>query len=259
MEQPPPTLESQPDAPKPPAMSLLARLVNVFAAPGDVFGEVRTSPPSTANWLAPALVFILASWVGAWLIFSQDTIKQQVNELADKTVAKLADTGKIPKELVEPTQQRIVIGTKASVVVVPVFAAFILPFWGGLIVWLVGAKVFKGGFSYMKAVEVAGLTNMIGVLEAIVRPLLVVGLGNLYASPSLMLAVKDFDPQNTLHGILAAVNVMTFWSLAVRSIGLARLSGVSFAKAAAWMFGTWAALTGLMIGLGAALRAVFGG
>jgi VIT1/CCC1 family predicted Fe2+/Mn2+ transporter len=111
----------------------------------------------------------------------------------------------------------------------------------------------------MKAVEVAGLANMIGVLEAIVRPLLVVGLGNLYASPSLVLAVKDFDPQNTVHGLLAAVNVMTFWLLAVRSLGLARLSGASFAKAAAWMFGIWAALTALMVGLVLAVRTITGG
>ena len=76
------------------------------------------------------------------------------------------------------------------------------------------------------------------------------GLGNLYAAPGLMLLVKDFDPQNTVHALLAIVNVMTFWVLAVRAIGLARLSGASFAKAAAWVFGIWAAYTGFFIGLG---------
>ena len=80
--------------------------------------------------------------------------------------------------------------------------------------------------------------------------LLILGLGNLYASPSLMLLVKDFDPQNTVHGLLAIVNVMTFWLLAVRAVGLARLSGVSFAKAALWVFGIWAAYTGFLTGLG---------
>ena len=37
---------------------------------------------------------------------------------------------------------------------------------------------------------------------------------------------------------------MTFWLLAVRAMGLARLSGVSFIKAALWVFGIWAAYTG---------------
>ena len=48
---------------------------------------------------------------------------------------------------------------------------------------------------------------------------------------------------------------MTFWLLAVRAIGLARLSGVSFAKAAVWVFGIWAAYTGFFIGLGALVQA----
>jgi hypothetical protein len=101
----------------------------------------------------------------------------------------------------------------------------------------------------MKAVEIVGLANMVSVLEVIVKTLLIVGLGNLYASTSLVLLVKEFDPQNTVHSLLALVNVMTFWLLAVRGIGLARLSGASFAKAAAWVFGIWAAYTGLLIGL----------
>jgi hypothetical protein len=98
---------------------------------------------------------------------------------------------------------------------------------------------------------------MIGVLEAVVKTLLIVGLGNLFASPSLALLVKPFDPQNPVHSALAAVNIMTFWLLAVRALGLARLSGVSFGRAAAWIFGIWTVFTGLLIGFGAALQAIF--
>ena len=130
------------------------------------------------------------------------------------------------------------------------FGGFVTPFFWGLIIWLVGAKLLKGNFPYMKAVEVVGLANMISVLDVIVKTLLIVGLGNLYAAPSLVLLVKEFDPQNTVHSLLAIVNVMTFWLLAVRAVGLARLSGASFAKAALWVFGIWAAYTGFFIGLG---------
>ena len=112
------------------------------------------------------------------------------------------------------------ISSKIAAAVAPVFAGFVTPFFWGLIVWLVGAKVLKGNFPYMKAVEVVGLANMVSVLEVIVKTLLIVGLGNLYAAPSLVLLVKEFDPQNTVHSLLALVNVMTFWLLAVRAIGL---------------------------------------
>ncbi len=109
----------------------------------------------------------------------------------------------------------------------------------------------------MKAVEVVGLANMINVLDVIVRTLLIVGLGNLYASVSPVLLVKDFDPQNTVHSLLAILNVMTFWLLGVRAVGLARLSGASFAKAAAWVFGIWAAYTAFFVGLGILSKALF--
>jgi hypothetical protein len=53
------------------------------------------------------------------------------------------------------------------------------------------------------------------------------------------------------------VNLMLFWTLAVRAAGLSKLAGVSFAKAAAWVFGIWAGYTGLLTGFGLAMKAIF--
>ena len=149
------------------------------------------------------------------------------------------------------------LSSKIAAAIAPVFAGFVTPFFWGLIVWLVGTKLLKGDFPYMKAVEVVGLANMVSVLEVIMKTLLIVGLGNLYAGTSLVLFVKQFDPQNPVHSLLAVVNVMMFWLLAVRAIGLARLSGVSFAKAALWVFGIWAAYTGFFVGVGLVAQAAF--
>jgi hypothetical protein len=89
--------------------------------------------------------------------------------------------------------------------------------------------------------------------------LIVILSGNFFASPSLALLVKDFDPQNPAHGMLAAVNVMTFWLLIVRSIGLARLASLSFSKGAMWVFGVWASYTGFFLAVAWAMQALFGG
>jgi hypothetical protein len=109
----------------------------------------------------------------------------------------------------------------------------------------------------MKGVELAGLAGMVSVLDAVVRTLLILIMGNLFASPSLALFVKQFDPQNHTHALLAIVNIMTFWVLSVRSVGLARFCAVGFGTAAAWVFGVWAVLTGLFTGLGFAMQAIF--
>ena len=255
------TPEAQPETPPPPTMSLGGRLFNVFATPGDVFQEVKSASDSTANWLVPALILIAVSWVAAWLIFSQDSIKHQLSDITDRAIQKQVEKSHMSEQQAEQAramgEKWAGISSKIGAALVPVLAGFITPFFWGLILWLVGAKVFKGDFPYMKAVEVVGLANMISVLDVIVKTLLIVGLGNLYASPSLVLLVKDFDPQNPAHTLLGLVNVMTFWVLAVRGIGLARLSGVSVAKAVAWVFGVWAAYTGFFTGLGLLAQAAF--
>jgi hypothetical protein len=261
MEQPQLTPEPPPEAPPPPTMSLGGRLLNVFATPGDVFQEVKTAGTSTANWLVPALILIAVSWAAAWLIFSQDSIRHQLSEITDQAIQKQIEKTQMSEQQAE--QARAIgekwagISARIGAALAPVVAGFATPFFWGLIVWLVGAKVLKGNFPYMKAVEVVGLANMVSVLEVIVKTLLIVGLGNLYASPSLVLLVQEFDPQNTVHSLLGLVNVMTFWLLAVRALGLARLSGASFTKAALWVFGIWAAYTGFFVGLGVLAKAAF--
>jgi hypothetical protein len=261
MESMLPTPEPAPESATPPRTgSLAGRLMNVFAAPGDVFSEVKTAAPAHANWILPAILLTLVGWISAALIFSQPAIRQQVSELADKAFDQQVEKGKMSSDQadkVKPAAEKMAVtaGVISATVGAPV-VAFALPFWWGLILWL-GGKVLKGNFSYLKAVEVAGLANMILVLDTVVRTLLILVTGNLFASPSLALAVKDFDPQSTLHGLCALVNVMLFWVLLVRSLGLARLSGASTFKAALWVFGIWAAYTGTLMGLGAALRAVF--
>ena len=258
MEPALPTPESAPVAPPPPG-SLAGRLLNVFAVPGDVFNEVKTAGLAHVNWLLPAILLTLAGWMSAGLIFSQPAIRQQMIELADKSIDRMVEKGNVPAEQAEkmrPTAEKaaMVMAVISTVAGTPMFA-FILPFWWGLILWL-GGKVFNGNFSYLKAVEAAGLANMILVLDVVVKTLLILVTGNLYASPSLALAVKDFDPQNPLHALCTLVNVMLFWALLVRAIGLARLSGTTLGKAALWVFGIWAAYTGALLGLSAVLRAV---
>jgi hypothetical protein len=254
MEQPLPMQESPPESPPPPTMSLGARLLNVFATPGEVFDYVKTAKDSAANWLVPAVVLILVSWVAGAIIFSQDSIKHQLSDITDQAIQKQVERSHMSEQQAEQAramgEKWAGISSRIGAALVPVVVGFLSPFLWGLFIWLVGDKVLKGGFSYMKAVEVVGLGNMIGVLDAIIKSLLIFGLGNLYASPSLVLLIKEFDPQNTVHGLLALVNVMTFWVLAVRAVGLARLSNVSFAKAALWVFGIWAAYTGFFVGLG---------
>ncbi len=242
-------------------MSLTARLMNILASPGEVFDEVKAHTAATSNWLAPALLLVLVSWVGAWLIFSQPALQHQVTEIAEKSIQKQLEKSHLSGDEAESARQKGVeyaaMFSKVGAFAAPVFAAILIPVWWGLIVWLVGTKALKAHFPFIKAVEIAGLANMIGVLEAVVKTLLVFVTGNIFASPSLALLVKEFDPQNPLHSLVAQGNVMTFWFLVVLAIGLGRLCTVSFGRAIVWVLGLWAGCTALKIGFAFAVQAVF--
>lgn len=186
-----------------------------------------------------------------------------MRDITNKAIDRQVENGKLSgaqADQARATAEKFgSIGYKISAVVAPVFMAFASPFWGGLILWLVGSFALKAPFPYMKAVEIAGLANMILALDVVIRTLLVLITGNLFTTLSLTLLLKDIDPQNAFYSLLTLVNVMTLWQLAIRSIGLAKVTGASAAKAAVWIFGIWIVLSGILIGFSAAMRAAFGG
>lgn len=243
-----------------PTTPLSTRLSNVLAAPGELFEELRNSRVMHANWLVPALLFILSSWLAAALPISSESVRQQLGQLATEAIQEQVQAGQMQPAQADAARDA---ASKGAVFIAiigmtigPVVIAFISPFGWGLIIWL-GVKVMKGATTFMKAVEVAGLANTVLVLEPIVRALLILGLGNVLVSPSMALLVREFDPRNPVHGILSAFNLIILWAVAVKGIGLAKLAGVRFAKAAFWVFGCWVCYTGFFIGIGLAMRAIF--
>jgi hypothetical protein len=240
---------------------LPARLLNILVAPGEAFDSIKGAADQAANWVVPALLLILAGWLGAWLIFSQDSINQQLRDITNKAIEKQIENAHMSEAQAEQTrrvgEKWAGISTKIGSYASPLVGALATPFIWGLFLWLAGAKAMKARLPYMKAVEVAGLANMVAVLDTVVRVLLILLTGNIFASLSPVLLVKDYDPQNTAHSLLALANPMVLWLLGVRSIGLARLAGASFARAAAWVFGIWAGYTAFFIALGLGAKALF--
>jgi len=245
----PPALE--PAAPQQrPSPSLAARMFNVFAAPGEVFDSIKNTPPAHANWLVPALTLLVVSWLGAWLIFSDAAIRQQMRELSEKAIdqqiARQHMTETQAEEARKAAGKFADLGPMLGAVVGPVVVAFVTPFLLGLLFWVIANHALKTSLPYLKAVEVVGLAAMISVLEAIVRTFLIVITERPTASLSPVLFIKDFDPANALHSLSVFANPLVIWLLLVRAIALAAVTGRSFRKAAGWVFGLWLGYTGLM-------------
>jgi hypothetical protein len=245
-----------------PRTSLAGRLFNVLAAPGEVFAEVKTGPPRAANWLVPTLLLILAGWLGVWLIYSQAAFRQQQDEAKLKVLQRLVEKGKLTKEQFEQAQQGSGGGSAAGYILGPAAGVLGLslasPFWGAFLIWLIGAKIHRGGYSYGKALEVAGLANMVAVLGAVVRTLMILAMGNLQVGPTPALFIRDFDPFNLTHTALGMLDVFGLWVCAVRASGMARLGNLAFGLCLTWLLLIWAGLNGLVLGAIWAFRTLLG-
>ena len=154
-----------------------------------------------------------------------------------KQFQKQIDAGKMTQAQVSQAKaaasQFGSIGAVIGAVVSPFFIAGLTPFWGGFIIWL-GGIVFRRRLDYMKAVEAAGLPLMILAVGALVKGLLAAAMGNAFASIGPAMLVKSLDPSDPIHAMLLVVDVFAIWALALRAIGLAKLTDASMVKAAAW-------------------------
>jgi len=232
--------------------SLAGRLLNVFAAPDDVFEEIRSSAPSTANWLVPLLLSCLVGVGYAFAVFSQESIMQSMREAQEKAMQQRVDSGKMTRQQADqalsvseqfmgPTMMKV-FGSVGAVV-----ANCVMLFLVALVIRVLGRWVFKARFPYLKAMEVAGLAGTINLLGGIVAMLLAMVMGNMAMTPGPVLLVHEFDPANKLHAFLAQRNVFMLWYLALLSLGLAKLCRVPYGKAAKWLFGVWAVLVAVIV------------
>lgn len=241
----------------PPGSSLVARLTNIFVAPGEVFAEIKPRPINHANWLVAGLIFLLASWSIGALIFSQESIRHQMVEIQEqamqKQFQKQIDAGKMTQAQVDQFKAGAAqygwVGQAFVFGIAPLIEAVKFPFIGGFILWVGGACIFRRPFSYMKAVECVGMVLVISALGVLVKGLLIAAMGNMFASPGPILLVKNYDPTNQWHNLLAVLDVFLVWGLIVKSVALAKLADISFAKAAAWVIGVSLSITGGMFAM----------
>lgn len=224
-------------------MSLMARLMNVFASPGEVFEDIKASPPTASNWLVPAFLFALVGIVSSIVIFSQPQIVQQIHEQQAKKMDELVKSGKMTQTQADQASAMAekftgpgmlkIFGSVGAVV-----ATFVRLLWWALLLWSLG-KLLKRPFGYGKALETAGVASMITILGGIVTILLTVNFARMIATPSLALAVKDFDVTRKSHLMLGTVNIFYFWQIGVFSAGLAKLANVPFLRAMPLVLACW--------------------
>jgi hypothetical protein len=239
MDIPPLIKETHASTPELRTMSLAARLLNVFAVPGEVFNEVKQSGHKLSNWLVPSVLGALVGALSMVIILSQPAIQKQFQDRQNRFIEQAEKAGKLSPE------ERQAASTFTSPSMLRVFGAsgaalgsFTAVLWWGFVLWFLARRMLRTPVKFGKALEVAGLAMMIEVLGGIVAVLLIVKLGRIGATPSLALVFQDFDATRKTHLFAAAANLFSFWVVGVCSIGLAKLTDVPYLRAA-WLVVTF--------------------
>ncbi len=254
-------MESSP--PQPPAAqptSLLARLLNVFAIPSQVFAEVNASQTRKANWLVPVLLASLVGMLTAFILFSQPAVVEQVTAQQAKLFGEYVKSGLINQaqadEALKTYSSPAVLKTGRSLIAAAGSLLGVL--WWGFVLWLLGRLFLKTKFPYHKAVEVAGLASMISLLGSIVTLLLTVNFSN-PAATHLVTALSDAKSEAHAFPLAVALNLFGFWFIGVTAAGLARLAGVGSFRTFPLVAAGWLLQQMTLLSLGAAAGGMISG
>jgi len=142
--------ETTPQTVSPPATtSLVSRLVNVFAAPGDVFDEVKSTATTIPSWLVPVVLNCIVGIIYSIVVFSQDNVIQSLRETQEREMQKQVASGKMTQQQADQAIEVIdrfmgpgmmkIMGSIGSVV-----GNFGFLFLAALVLFLLGADPSSG-------------------------------------------------------------------------------------------------------------------
>jgi len=220
-----------------------ARVMAVFASPGDVFSEVASAPAQTSSWLLPYLITLVVAAVVTYSLNSTPTLRQQILEPQQQQMQKAVDEGKMTQEQYD----RAVAGMESPALFlafgfgISLVIASVAVFGAPLILLLTAKFLLKSPASYQKMLELYGLTSLVGVLGGIVTLLLMHVFDSVHASlGGSLLVMNNFDRENMGHKLLASVGVFGVWQTALVGQGMARVSGKPASTGMGIAFGLWA-------------------
>jgi Yip1-like protein len=241
----------------PSASSFMTRATNVFAAPSELYGEVATVPVQSTSWVLPFLFSIILVIVATYAVYNNPSLRQQIWDMQEMAMKKQVEKGNMTQGQMEQRLDQMQNSGPAMFMVFgaglgSIGLAFVV-FGSTLALWLIVKLAYKSPAGYSKILEIFGLSMMIGIVGSIITLVTMNLMNSMYATPGPALAmVGSFDPMNTTHKLLAALNVFTIWQVVVLGVGIAKVSGKSLGTGIGLTLALWAVWTvgSTLLGIG---------
>jgi hypothetical protein len=238
------------------------KMVGVFAEPKTMYQKTALFPPKTVDWLIPLIVLIIFSIISSYIILSNPEIAYNIKheQLAkiEKSFKEMVDKGQITQEQADQQmsslEERMSEGTNMVQTVIFTIVKVFLFFFIVTGIYFIAAKfIFKGEGTYASAMVANGLTAYIDIIQVILATILTIATGRLFQDTSLA-AIMHIEKSTFGGFLLGKLDIIAIWSLAVISIGLAKMfKSEKMGKYFVFVFGLWIIWGLIIFGLGQAI------
>ena len=238
------------------------KLVGVFTEPESMYKKTALFPPKTIDWVIPLIVLTVISIISSYIVLSNAEIaynikREQIAKI-EKSFQEMVDKGQMTKEQAQEQmdriEERMSEGTSmVQTIIFTIVRVFLFFFIVTGIYFLAAKFFFKGEGTYTTAMVANGLTAYIDVVQVIIATILTIALGRLFMDTSIA-SIIHVEKSTFAGFLLGKLDIITIWSLAIVSIGLAKMfKSEKIGKYFIFVFGLWIVWGVILFGLGQAV------
>ncbi|MGA9115761.1 MAG: hypothetical protein WB626_03200, partial [Bacteroidota bacterium] len=196
-------------------------------------------------WLLPAAIYVLTAALCAQVVLSRPgpaaELRAAVEVEFSPRIEEYIREGTVSREQGEWLRLFVLPGTPHFLAIQSagtLAAATLTMLAISLVLWQLARSVLGRRIPYRKALEVAGLTFVIGAVERVATAVLVIATGTIFASPGPSLLLLG-EKEGTAFLLLSSLNVFTFWQIYAAASGLAALTERDFPKVLVLLAALW--------------------
>lgn len=216
------------------------KIAGIFTEPAKTFETTAKFPLRTVDWILPILLLLILSIISQFILFNNPEISYQMQQKQREAVQKMVDEGKITQEQADRQSQFM---SGSAMVIIRSASTLIFGFIFYLIItgvyFLFCKFALKGDGNYVSALVANGLTAYIAMLQIILATAASILMGKWIQDISIT-SLIGMDKSSIGGWLLSFIDVITIWSFAVLSIGLAKMfKSKTTGKYFILVFGLW--------------------
>jgi cell division protein FtsB len=242
-------------APASAGLSQVQRVTSVFAAPSKTFEDIKRG---NRSWWLPLLIMAIVSYIFFAAVASkvgmQQVVDNQMKLASESRQEQMAKASPEQRELSAKISLYVTEGVFAAspIIVLLVAAVVSLVLWGTINFVFGGKATFGGIFA------VWFFANLPSILKSLLG-VVVIFAGNTpetfnisnFAPTNVAAFLPVMETNKALYALASSLDIITIWTLILMGMGIAIVAGVKRSSGYIAVFGWWAIVVLVSVGIAA--------